>query len=142
TLQDQRPPLAPVPLQLKRLPTRLIADERRVITRAFFPGGEARVRSVIGRVDDLSDRQVQRTLRRVLEAFKQRHFDIERVFEQHYRRGVAMADPPARLTYARQLLIGSYFTMEYSVASAALFNPSIVPHPDQHGVPQGARRFI
>ncbi len=42
----------------------------------------------------------------------------------------------------RQSLIGAYFTHEYSPESAALFNPSIVPHPDQSGLPEGALRFI
>ena len=37
----------------------------------------------------------------------------------------------------RRLLIGSYFLAEYSLESAALFNPSIVPHPDQTGLPPG-----
>ena len=40
------------------------------------------------------------------------------------------------------MLIGAYFTHEYSPESAALFNPSIVPHPDQTGLPKGALRFI
>jgi predicted GH43/DUF377 family glycosyl hydrolase len=40
------------------------------------------------------------------------------------------------------MLIGAYFTHEYSLESAALFNPSIVPHPDQSGVAPGALRFI
>src|SRR5205085_8216630 len=43
---------------------------------------------------------------------------------------------------ARRLLIGSYFTQEYALESAALFNPSMVWHPDQSGVPDGSRRFI
>src|SRR6185312_7634899 len=42
----------------------------------------------------------------------------------------------------RQKLIGAHFTHEYSPESAALFNPSIVPHPDQSGLPRGALRFI
>ena len=46
------------------------------------------------------------------------------------------------LSEPRRLLIGSYFLAEYSLESAALFNPSIVPHPDQTGVPPGALRFI
>ena len=41
-----------------------------------------------------------------------------------------------------ELLIGSYFLAEYSLESAALFNPSIVPHPDQTDLPPGALRFI
>ena len=46
------------------------------------------------------------------------------------------------LSTSRRRLLGSYFTMEYAVASAALFNPSIVPHPNQEGVPEGGLRFI
>src|SRR5205823_4760737 len=42
----------------------------------------------------------------------------------------------------RRLLIGSYFTQEYALESAALFNPSMVWHPDQSGLPAGSRRFI
>ena len=51
-----------------------------------------------------------------------------------------MADE--ELSEQRRLLIGSYFLAEYSLESAALFNPSIVPHPDQSGLPPGALRFI
>ena len=46
------------------------------------------------------------------------------------------------LSENRKLLIGSYFTQEYSLESAALFNPSIVWHPDQRDVPEGSRRFV
>src|SRR5665647_1636362 len=46
------------------------------------------------------------------------------------------------LSEQRRLLIGSYFLAEYSLESAALFNPSIVPHPDQTDLPAGALRFV
>jgi predicted GH43/DUF377 family glycosyl hydrolase len=39
-------------------------------------------------------------------------------------------------------LIGAYFLHEYSFEASALFNPSIVPHPDQSGAPKGGLRFI
>jgi predicted GH43/DUF377 family glycosyl hydrolase len=47
-----------------------------------------------------------------------------------------------RLSEERKLLLGAYFTHEYALEAAALFNPSIVPHPDQSGLAQGAQRFI
>ncbi len=50
--------------------------------------------------------------------------------------------PEEDLSEQRRLLIGSYFLAEYSLESAALFNPSIVPHTDQTGLPPGALRFI
>src|SRR5699024_5885862 len=46
------------------------------------------------------------------------------------------------LDLTKKLLIGAYFTMEYSIESAAIFNPSIIPHPDQEDIKPGSRRFI
>ena len=39
-------------------------------------------------------------------------------------------------------MVGAYFLHEYSFEAAALFNPSIVTHPDQTGAPAGGCRFI
>src|SRR5439155_16373668 len=47
-----------------------------------------------------------------------------------------------RISEERKLLIGAYFTNEYALEAAALFNPSIVPHPDQSDLPAGSLRFI
>src|SRR5207248_5428102 len=55
-------------------------------------------------------------------------------------RGRVLTDLP--ISEGRRLLIGSYFTQEYALESAALFNPSMVWHPDQSGLPEGSRRFI
>ena len=78
----------------------------------------------------------------MLADFRPRHRKIERAFERHFgyiRKHVPDADA---LSDERRLLIGSYFTMEYAIESAALFNPSIVLHPNQGGVPEGSPRFI
>jgi predicted GH43/DUF377 family glycosyl hydrolase len=45
-------------------------------------------------------------------------------------------------TKVQRQLIGAYFLNEYSFEASALFNPSIVPHPDQSGAPKGGLRFI
>src|SRR6185503_419198 len=47
-----------------------------------------------------------------------------------------------KLSEERELLLGAYFTHEYSLEAAALFNPSITPHPDQSHVAPGSLRFI
>ncbi len=134
------------PLVVERLPVRFGADSRMLITRPFFPGGADRARNVIQRVLSLSEEQVQRVLAEVLASFKHRHRAIEDVFDEHFRMAAALVDHAAlaarSLSQARQRLLGSYFTMEYSLASAALFNPSIVPHPNQNKVPAGGQRFI
>jgi hypothetical protein len=46
------------------------------------------------------------------------------------------------LSETRKLLIGSYFTHEYSVEAAGFFNPSMVVHPDQKNLQKGELRFI
>ena len=130
------------PLDIQRLPIRLVGDERCVITRPFFPSGETRIGHVLEQVNQLSEPEVRRVLGEVFDDFGDRHRDIEAVFEEQYEAIVAQTGRPNDISRERQLLIGAYFTMEYSIQSAALFNPSIVLHPDQSGIPPGAVRFL
>ena len=46
------------------------------------------------------------------------------------------------LSEKRKLLLGALFSGEYALESAAIFNPSMVAHPDQSGIAQGAVRFL
>ncbi len=130
------------PIAVRRLPVTFTSDVRRVITRFFDPGGEARIHNIVQRVAQLSDSEAARLLERVLQRFRTRHSNIATVFEQHYQNVMSMVGTPDSLGHDRRLLIGSYFTMEYSIESAALFNPSIVAHPSQPDLPEGAVRFI
>jgi predicted GH43/DUF377 family glycosyl hydrolase len=129
-------------LKVRRLPVTFTHDIRRVITRFFDPGGEARVRSIVDRVSGLDDERVERLLDEVLRKFHARHGNVASVLDENYRTGAAMLGLSDDLAHNRRLLIGSYLTAEYSIESAALFNPSIVPHHNQRNVPQGAVRFI
>jgi len=125
-----------------RIGPTLTPDRSRVLIRPFHPTSADIALRIISRVMALSDEQVARLLRRVLGEFEDRHEQVERLlcyrFTQlrHY-----LSDAPEP-SPERQALIGAYFTHEYSFESAALFNPSIVPHPDQTGLPMGALRFI
>ncbi|HTP85940.1 MAG TPA: glycoside hydrolase family 130 protein [Bryobacteraceae bacterium] len=74
--------------------------------------------------------------------FSQRHRHIRNLFLERFEQVRDVIPACAKLSEQRRLLIGSYFLAEYSLESAALFNPSIVPHPDQSGLPAGALRFI
>ncbi|HUT89262.1 MAG TPA: glycoside hydrolase family 130 protein [Thermoguttaceae bacterium] len=133
---------SPKPLTVRRLPVAFTSDIRRVITRFFYPGSEARIQNVVQRVAQLSDTEATRLLELVFQRFRTRHSNIALVFEQHYHNAMSMVGASDDLARNRRLLIGSYFTMEYSVESAALFNPSIVEHQDQRNLPEGAVRFI
>jgi predicted GH43/DUF377 family glycosyl hydrolase len=129
-------------LKVRRLPVTFGSDIRRVITRFFDPGGEARIKSVIERVRALSGGQVDRLLDGVFLKFRTRHGNIASLLEENYRTAMAFIGLSDDFSHNRRLLIGSYLTAEYSIESAALFNPSIVPHHNQQNLPAGAVRFI
>jgi len=114
----------------------------RVLARAFGPFGETRATRILARVMSLSDTEVAENLAQVMAGFRGRHHELERsllIRFETMRKYLFLDDP---LSEPRRMLIGAYFTQEYSVESAALFNPSLVWHPDQSGVPAGSRRFI
>jgi predicted GH43/DUF377 family glycosyl hydrolase len=100
------------------------------------------VAGIIARIMAIPEDRVGRLLDEVSTEFSQRHQHIRNRFLQRFeqvRESLAMAE---EISEQRRLLIGSYFLAEYSLESAALFNPSIVPHPDQTDLPPGALRFV
>jgi predicted GH43/DUF377 family glycosyl hydrolase len=129
-------------MHLKRTATILNPDQSRVLLRPFSPGGPERVAGIVGRIMALPEDQVAPLLDQICAEFRQRHQELHRVFLKRFEqvRESLLADQ--ELSENRRLLIGSYFLAEYSLESAALFNPSIVPHPDQTDLPAGALRFI
>ena len=129
-------------LQVERLHIRFQGDESRVITRPFLPVDETRIRAIINRVILLPDPQVEEILAQVFRDFESRHKDIRAVFEEHFLKATKLTGRLDGISQARRLLIGAYFTMEYAIQSAALFNPSIVPHMDQSRIPEGSVRFV
>jgi predicted GH43/DUF377 family glycosyl hydrolase len=94
----------------------------------------------------LSDYEVKEELVGVLREFSKRHRRITRVFERNCERVTHLFDalgvPLAEMDHSRKMLIGSYFTHEYSIESAAFFNPSVVDDPDQSDLQEGERRVI
>ncbi|MFH1420023.1 MAG: glycoside hydrolase family 130 protein [Planctomycetota bacterium] len=128
-------------LKVIRRPERFLADKRRVITRPFLPTKEEHLKSVLARVLGLPDAEVSRLLSEVMADFSTRHRDIMGAFEAHCSMVSEHLDGRP-VSGERRLLIGAYFTKEYSIEAAALFNPSIVPHPDQSGLLPGECRVI
>ncbi|HEY7090126.1 MAG TPA: glycoside hydrolase family 130 protein [Tepidisphaeraceae bacterium] len=128
-------------MNITRLPIRLTGDDRRVIARPFILGA-ARAQSLLNRISELDEPTVEKLLTKVRADFGTRHLRTDELFEEHFRMASRLAGWKDGWTPSRSLLAGAYFTMEYSVDSAALFNPSIVAHPDQSGVPAGALRFV
>ena len=81
-------------------------------------------------------------LNEVLENFAGRHRNLLDIFESRAADMEDALEPHAQLTKTQRGLIGAYFLNEYSFEASALFNPSIVPHPDQTGAPEHGCRFI
>ena len=133
---------SPSGIRIRRLPIHLVSDDARVIALPFVPTVVARVKSLFDRIEQLPEQEVDVALQDVRSSYGDRHRNIDAIFEEHYRTGSALIGQTAQWSGNRHLLAGAYLTMEYAVESAALFNPSIVPHPDQGGVPQGGKRFI
>ncbi len=126
-----------------RLAVNLAGDPRRVLARPFMPArGGPQVHAIVERVQSLSDAQVSSILSTLVGDYGERHKDIRQVFRRNYATAVALDEAPVELSEPRRQLAGAYFTSEYSLEAAALFNPSMVPHFDQTGVAAGAVRFI
>jgi len=129
-------------LHLQRHAIALLPESARVIIRPFIPASAQRIATIIGRALALSEEEVAAELQMLHQEFDSRHFDIERSLLEHYARVSSHVFTQRPLSRTRQLLIGALFSGEYSLESAALFNPSIVPHPDQKEAPSGALRFV
>jgi predicted GH43/DUF377 family glycosyl hydrolase len=131
-----------MPIHLKRTPLILNPDQSRVLLRPFNPGGSQRAGSIINRILSLPEDQVRAVLEEVFADFSQRHQELRKTFLRRFDQVRGSWPAQGDISEERRLLIGSYFLAEYSLESTALFNPSIVPHPDQAGMPTGALRFI
>lgn len=129
-------------INVTRRPERLLPDDDRVIARYFDLHSRRRIKSLLSRIMRLSDTQVAELLPRTMASFSSRHRDIRTVLLDNYGAVARYLQPQVELSDERRLLIGAYFTMEYSIESAALFNPSIVPHPDQSNLSDGEVRFL
>ncbi|MFM8735784.1 MAG: glycoside hydrolase family 130 protein [Pirellulales bacterium] len=129
-------------MQVTRTGLLLRPNNARVLYRPFEPPSPQRAMRIMGRVMQLGDDDVERLLADVLSEFHGRHQRLVQFFAERFEavRHHLLTDEP--LSEPRRLLVGSYFTQEYALESAALFNPSLVWHPDQRGLPAGSARFI
>jgi len=129
-------------IHVRRTSTILEPDLTRVLLRPFSPGNSRRGTRIIERILSLTEEQVGLLLEEVSAEFRGRHQQIRKLFLERFEQVREMLPTDEELSEQRRLLIGSYFLAEYSLEAAALFNPSIVAHPDQTGLPTGALRFI
>ncbi len=132
-------------ISIDRSPVKVYPDSKRVIARFFF-NGEERAKEVIQRVMEIDEDAVFGIISPILQEYSKRHRNITRFLNKHCNKLKHLFDELGIDYYAikpyRRLLIGSYFTHEYSIESAAFFNPSIVEDPDQSELVEGQKRII
>ena len=114
----------------------------RVITRPYLPSGEDRIQKVIKRVLSLEENEACTMLETVLQDFSHRHRYFRESLGRNFELVAGFVPDVDQVSNQRRLLIGAYFTAEYSVEAAALFNPSIVQVANQEADPEGSCRFV
>jgi hypothetical protein len=132
-------------LTVNRKDVRFSPDSSRVITRLLYTTDERAIHTIRA-VLNLSAHETSVALSQVLRDYSMRHRNISKIFEKNFNKIAHLFSHininPELLDFTQKILIGSYFTMEYSVESSAFFNPSIVEHPDQSETWPGEKRVI
>jgi predicted GH43/DUF377 family glycosyl hydrolase len=114
-----------------------------VVVRPFLPEEQVLPdRELLDRILSMLEDDVASTLAAAYAHFEDRHLDLESVLMGTFETVAGGADGLPELSRDRRLLIGAYYTREFSIEAAALTNPSIVPAPDQSGLESGAQRFV
>lgn len=130
-------------MKVDKSPIKLYASPKAVIAQLLNLPGESRITNIIQRVKNLNDDEAESLLEKVMKEFASRHRGIESIFTDHYNKiNKQYKNDLLLFSESKKLLLGAFFTKEYSIQAAALFNPSIVPHPDQTGLQQGTQRFV
>ncbi|MGH7938799.1 MAG: glycosidase, partial [Bryobacteraceae bacterium] len=117
-------------------------DSKRVVVRPFISVDPARVEHIITRALSLSEAETKEQLAHVQADFGGRHIDLDKSCLRHYEEVSSQVPDSTALSRPSRLFIGALFSGEYALESAALFNPSIVRHPDQSGLAEDDLRFI
>ena len=135
-------------MMVRRSTQVLLPNPRRIISRLYLPGQEildngiSRADAVIERVLGMTDEEVATTLNEAIGRYADRHYDIRADLIENFTLVAHRLPRAIDVSAERRELIGAFFTKEYSVEAAALFNPSVVAHLDQTGLESGELRFI
>ena len=117
-------------------------DPGKVLLRNFEPASENQKANIIKRILNLSGSEASDEYEKISREFSRRHRNTSELFSKRYDQLAENIPAGSDLSRTKQLLIGASFSMEYSLESTALFNPSIVWHPDESHLDAGSKRFI
>jgi predicted GH43/DUF377 family glycosyl hydrolase len=130
-------------MKINKHPIKLFASPKAVITLFLDLPGEDRVKHIVQRVEKMNENETNECMTKVMHDFANRHRNIQETFLHHFQRiEKKYAAGLPHFSSQKKILLGAFFTKEYSIQSAALFNPSIVSHPDQQDLKPGEQRFV
>ncbi|MCF8240827.1 MAG: glycoside hydrolase family 130 protein [Melioribacteraceae bacterium] len=128
-------------MRAEKLNLFLRPDPKKVVL-LFFKMNKGRSIRILERIQSLSETEVEKSVEKIFDEFSLRHKNFEAKLQLHYKKVKKYIRSTESLSERKKMLIGAYFSKEYSIESAALFNPSIVPHPDQSGTAKGELKFV
>jgi len=128
-------------MKFERLTTILKSNPKRVVCRSFNISGD-NVRRISSKIAAYSNSETEKAYKEMMLTFTDRHRDLNLILDERYSDIKSLIPKEFNFSEAAQKLLSSYFCMEYSFEAAALFNPSIVAHPEYQGDSGDALRFI
>lgn len=141
----------PEPKLITHLDIALHADPARVVIRPFVPAdddpdpgssGPTRSQRIANRILGLDESALAAETTRVVSDLSERHRDVGKLLTRRFHEVNGLKIDHCAVDPNIATLIGAFFSEEYSFEAAALFNPSVVAHPDQSGVLAGSIRFV
>jgi len=129
-------------LHIKRSTVLIKPDINRVMLLPLELKNINRIHRIIKDIIKLSESIVTQEIEKVLREFSHRHRNFTTACLSRCDEILTGFELEKNLNENHRILLGSYFLKEYSIESAAIFNPSIVLHPDQSKLKKGESRFI
>ncbi len=130
-------------MNVKKTGLIITPNHRRVLLKEFEPFDKERIRNIVNRILAMTPDEIEYEYSNVRNHFLTRHKKTEIFFLNRFEEvNKKYLNINREIEDTKKLLIGAYFSHEYSIEHSALFNPSIVPHPDQSGLTDGQKRFI
>ncbi|MBI2417600.1 MAG: hypothetical protein HYV28_06795 [Ignavibacteriales bacterium] len=127
---------------VSRLPVRFMANHKKVLMQYFYIESRERLQNIVSRVRALSDEEKTKVYQDAIALFSARHKNFDTLLENNFNKLNERLSLGIKFDTAEGRLLAAYFSKEYSTQSAALFNPSIVRHPQQAGVDEGELRIL
>ena len=107
----------------------LIPDLKRVLFQYFDLDKLGKSKNIIERIKSLPESTTTELLENILNEFSKRHRNLEANLQKHYSKVALKKREVETFSEKKKMLLGAYYSNEYSLESAALMNPSMVRYP-------------